>query len=90
MHKAYQFDGQFYVKDVGASTPVVPVDNFVFITSKGIEVKYETINGRSAISWTYREKYFGTEWFDTYSEGLRRLADVLEGRVSVDEFAKEK
>lgn len=35
MHKAYQFDGQFYVRHVGAPQHTVPIDNFIFYNIQG-------------------------------------------------------
>lgn len=76
--------GQFYWQDPLTRAPV-PVDNFVFRTSNGWELKVAGVSHRSVLSLS-SANYARFEWFDDYAAALLRMADLLEGSTAIGDF----
>lgn len=84
---AVQYNGQFFVEDVSDSGDgPVPVDNFVFYTFDekrnfdGFEVRLSAMGGSILVSHGTPENCT-YDWYDTYAQGLRRMANLLESNM---------
>lgn len=77
--------GQFYWQDPKSGEDV-PVDNFVFRTADGFELRQSGVSHRAVLGLAQAGQRGGHEWFDDHAEALRRLADILSGRVDLTLF----
>lgn len=79
--------GQFFVQSVCTEHDTVPIDNFVFITKDETEVRLSAVSGSWVVGFTQRKqpKY---EWYDSSTDGMRRMADILDGLVTWEDFSK--
>lgn len=91
MAKPLQRRGQFYVRAVDGTSATIPIDNFLFITGDNKEeVKLESTSDSVYVSWRmagFAESRI--EAFRTKAFALRRLANILEGKVTFEEFATQ-
>jgi hypothetical protein len=88
MNEPLQRRGQFFVRNIGVVQRDVPVDNLIFISSdKREEVKLEA-HGRNVflVSWQRNGGEPRLEYFESYAFGLRRMANILEGKVRYEGF----
>lgn len=68
--------GQFYVEKLGlGDTKPVPIDNFFFMTKNNQRISLDAVGGSVVFKPSTKKS---NEWFNSWSDALRRLADYLE------------
>jgi hypothetical protein len=78
--------GQFYWQEP-TTKEAVPVDNFIFTTPDGWELRIEGVSHRSVLSLSLGE-FSRSEWFDDYSGALLRMAAIVEGTLPYEDFGQ--
>lgn len=80
--------GQFYWQDPRTGSDV-PVDNFVFVSADGRQLRLSGVSGEAVLEYTASDEQSAHEWFDDYSEALRRMADIQAGLVDLGHFGQD-
>lgn len=79
--------GQFYW---AAPSQDIPVDNFVYKTGLGHELKVEAVGDGVILAWRTFDGESAYTLHDDYAQALEQLADVIEGKVTGAQFQESE
>ena len=79
--------GQFYW-EAPIDQRLIPIDNFVFVTTTGQEIRLAGASGRAVVSVLQDDAPGTFQWVEDYAEGLRLMADLIARQRSLEDFSQ--
>lgn len=78
--------GQFYWKAL-SDQRLIPIDNFVFVTTDGLEIRLAGAAGRAVVSVAHTDAAGTFQWVEDYAEGLQLMAALIARSRSLEDFS---
>ena len=80
--------GQFYWEAL-SDQRLIPIDNFVFVTTEGLEIRLAGAAGRAVVSVVQLDAAgtFHFQWVEDYAEGLQLMAELIARSRSIEDFS---
>lgn len=78
--------GQFYWEAL-SDQRLIPIDNFVFVTTAGLEIRLAGAAGRAVVSVEQPDAAGTFQWVEDYAEGLHLMAELIARSRSIEDFS---
>lgn len=78
--------GQFYWEAL-SDQRLIPIDNFVFVTTAGLEIRVAGAAGRAVVSVEQPDAAGTFQWVEDYAEGLHLMAELIARSRSIEDFS---